>query len=95
MNSLPRFMSNIAVAIVLLIGAGLIFGGHGAACWMARAMQPWLLTIGMCMSVGGLIYWIFSQFKHVPALLLAGGGILVVQLPGLVLHYGGIACAAS
>lgn len=87
-------MSNVAVAIVLLIGLGLIFGGHNAACWMARTMQPWLLTLGMGMSVGGLVYWIFSQFKATPALLLAIGGIVVVQLPGLVLHYGGIACTA-
>lgn len=95
MHSLPRFASNIAVAIALLIGLGLIFGGSSAACWMARAMQPWLLTLGLCMSFGGGVYWIFSQFRNTGALLLAIAGIVVVQLPGLVLHYGGISCAAS
>ena len=93
MNSVPRFASNVAVLIVLLIGAGLIFGGNPSACRMAVQIQPWLTTLGLCMSVGGFTYWAFSAFKVTNALLLAIAGIVVVRLPGLVLHYGRISCA--
>lgn len=92
--SLPRFASNVAVALALAIGLAFVLGGNASACWIAARLTPWLLTLGLMMGFGGFVYWAFSQFKSTPALLVFLAGVLIPQLPGLILHYGGMQCGA-
>ena len=72
------------------------FGYHTTLfCWALIPMMQVAYILGYCLTIVGIMLWIFTFFRNEKPLGLALGGVMLVFLPPLLPHYLGVSCGGD